>query len=557
MKLVKRLYRLQNKGFRYFLPGLMVILAVVACLQMASPVQARSIKVKPVKDIQTENHTIRLYKQAREVYMKGNKVQARKILIEAAKYDRTGMTPHIHEFLSRIYYELGNPNQAVDEALITFRYDPDKENLLYNLGIYCNEANRHDEAILFLRKYADKTRGEKKARAESLITMLEEEKGKTQKYSSKSPDYLDKLTAEDNVNRWDKSKLPLKVHIEENSSSKGYQPSFPTIARQSFIAWYRASGKKLPFTFVESLEEADINLEWTDKRLRIGDDKKEREKAGLTTSATTSAGEVKKARIQIRTQDPFTKEGTDEDRIKETCLHEIGHSLGLNGHSTNPSDIMYLGTTQRQLPALTKRDKATIAKLYSAYAVVTMAGVKDIQKVEVKTASTQPAAQPNAGVAITGMAAPYTQPPPQYGYYQAPPYYPQAGYQPTAYSPQAQAPYYPNYPNYPNQQYGYTPPVIPQQVPSPYPVNSYPNPNPNPNPYTNQVPMQSQGNMPQPLQMIDNVFQGLKPKIQQFLGNQNSYPNPNQMQPQQYPYQPQPQMQMQPQQGYPYGYQPQ
>ncbi|MEZ4535414.1 MAG: matrixin family metalloprotease [Cyanobacteriota/Melainabacteria group bacterium] len=332
MKLVKRLYRLQNKGFRYFLPGLMVILAVVACLQVASPVQARSIKVKPVKDIQTENHTIRLYKQAREVYMKGNKVQARKILIEAAKYDRTGMTPHIHEFLSRIYYELGNPNQAVDEALITFRYDPDKENLLYNIGIYCNEANRHDEAILFLRKYADKTRGEKKARAESLITMLEEEKGKTQKYSSKSADYLDKLTAEDNVNRWDKSKLPLKVHIEENSSSKGYQPSFPTIARQSFIAWYRASGKKLPFTFVESLEEADINLEWTDKRLRIGDDKKEREKAGLTTSATTSAGEVKKARIQIRTQDPFTKEGTDEDRIKETCLHEIGHSLGLNGH---------------------------------------------------------------------------------------------------------------------------------------------------------------------------------------------------------------------------------
>ncbi|MEZ4488233.1 MAG: hypothetical protein R3F51_11640 [Cyanobacteriota/Melainabacteria group bacterium] len=95
--------------------------------------------------------------------------------------------------------------------------------------------------------------------------------------------------------------------------------------------------------------------------------------------------------------------------------------------------------------------------------------------------------------------------------------------------------------------------MIPQQVPTPYPVNSYPNPNP----YTNQVPMQSQGNMPQPLQMIDNVFQGLKPKIQQFLGNQNSYPNPNQMQPQQYPYQPQPQMQMQPQQGYPYGYQPQ
>lgn len=556
MKLVKRLKRLSTNGSRYFLPGLVLVVAlIVLCLRLSGPVQARSITVKPVKDIQTENHVIRLYKQARDVYLKGYKVQARQMLIQAAKFDRTGMTPHIHEFLSRIYYELGNPNQAVDEALITFKYDPDRENLLYNIGIYCNEANRHDEAIMFLRKYAEKTRGEKKARAESLITMLEEEKGKTQKYSNKSPDYLDKLTAEDNVNRWDKSKFPLKVHIEENASAKGYQPSFPNIARQSFIAWYRASGKKLAFTFIDSKEEADINLEWTDKRLRIDNDKKEREKAGLTTSATTSAGEVKKARIQIRTQDPFTKEGTDEDRIKETCLHEIGHSLGLNGHSTNPADIMYLGTTRRQLPALTKRDKATIAKLYSAYAIVTMAGVTDTKKEAVKTAETQPTAQASTGAAMTGIAVPNNQPPPQYGYYQAPPYYPPAGYQPTAYAPQVPVPYYANYPNYPNytsQQYGYAPPMIPQQVPTPYPVNTYPAAAPYPYPSnTNPVPMQSQGNMPQPLKMIDNVFQGLKPKIQQYIGNQTPY----QMPPQQYPYQPQPQMQ--PQQAYPYGYQPQ
>jgi hypothetical protein len=110
--------------------------------------------------------------------------------------------------------------------------------------------------------------------------------------------------------------------------------------------------------------------------LRTGDDAaKERTKAGLTTSRCYEDGEIKEALIQIRTIDSFTKKPEPEDSIKQTLLHEAGHSLGLNGHSTNNADIMYYGTNSKQLPALTRRDKATIARLYNDFPAFPMVGV--------------------------------------------------------------------------------------------------------------------------------------------------------------------------------------
>ena len=43
------------------------------------------------------------------------------------------------------------------------------------------------------------------------------------------------------------------------------------------------------------------------------------------------------------------------------ALHEIGHSLGLTGHSTNPQDVMYKAS---RVATLSSRDLETVRALY-------------------------------------------------------------------------------------------------------------------------------------------------------------------------------------------------
>ncbi len=75
------------------------------------------------------------------------------------------------------------------------------------------------------------------------------------------------------------------------------------------------------------------------------------------------------------------------------CLHEIGHALGLMGHSTNHSDVMYssmpLATNNR---GLSERDKNTVKHLYSDAVVV-----QKTETPEIATDSTNPLTLYNEG----------------------------------------------------------------------------------------------------------------------------------------------------------------
>ena len=72
---------------------------------------------------------------------------------------------------------------------------------------------------------------------------------------------------------------------------------------------------------------------------------------------------IVKSEIKILTIDPETKEEIADNYIYFTTLHELGHSLGLAGHSPTKEDIMY-GQASEAKTALTKRDINTINMFY-------------------------------------------------------------------------------------------------------------------------------------------------------------------------------------------------
>jgi hypothetical protein len=93
-----------------------------------------------------------------------------------------------------------------------------------------------------------------------------------------------------------------------------------------------------------------------------------RQKAGLTTPhINDKTHEIDSQDVRIRTVNGFDpKRLISDGEAASVCMHEIGHAMGL-GHSTCYSDIMYFGASSKMSGYPTKRDKATIARLYEDY----------------------------------------------------------------------------------------------------------------------------------------------------------------------------------------------
>jgi predicted Zn-dependent protease len=73
--------------------------------------------------------------------------------------------------------------------------------------------------------------------------------------------------------------------------------------------------------------------------------------------------------ISIVTKD-FSGKAIADEEIRRVCLHEVGHALGLHRHSSNNFDIMFFSETKAGSPALTQRDRNTMARLYADYPVL-------------------------------------------------------------------------------------------------------------------------------------------------------------------------------------------
>jgi len=172
---------------------------------------------------------------------------------------------------------------------------------------------------------------------------------------------------------WPREKMPLKVYLPRPPNRLFDDPdAMWTAAREGVSRWTDAASPGLPgFVFVDSAPEADIPIAWAqtsgyfsvahcfyhvdvlDKRFGV-------------------AQIVVTGRYRDGTPAPL-------DFVREVVTHEMGHALGLAGHSPNREDAMYgFGAPdhanlpkaiEAQIPkrvgeGLSQRDRETLRLLY-------------------------------------------------------------------------------------------------------------------------------------------------------------------------------------------------
>ncbi len=166
--------------------------------------------------------------------------------------------------------------------------------------------------------------------------------------------------------RFPAARIPVKVYIEDGSKVPGFRPDFVSLIKESFALWEASLSSKIRFEFVTT-PDASIVCRFTNDRSQMQSPTED----GQTIVVPDASG-IASATITFLTVGPSKMPVVTENYFKRIALHEIGHAIGIGGHSPNQTDVMFAAIYPEDKPALLSiRDRATALTLYADGAVST------------------------------------------------------------------------------------------------------------------------------------------------------------------------------------------
>ena len=161
------------------------------------------------------------------------------------------------------------------------------------------------------------------------------------------------------VLRWPKHKMPLRVHLPPPPAGMFEDPAgIHDSVRDGVLDWSDVVAPGLPsFEFVDDEGDADIPIVWApepDGNWYI---------AHCVYDIGWASRRFGVTRILVAAS--WRGHTADLHEVYATVLHEMGHALGLGGHSPERGDIMYESISGSSLDGLSPRDRATLTALYA------------------------------------------------------------------------------------------------------------------------------------------------------------------------------------------------
>lgn len=169
---------------------------------------------------------------------------------------------------------------------------------------------------------------------------------KSEEITAKKTDYGNYLSSLERKSKW--TAMPVRVWIQPGK--------YYNTAQNAFSEWYTATSGAVRFTITPSESQGRIKVYFVNKLETANGNE-----AGICYSHF-SGNAMTNAEIYVETKSSAGEE-LPLQKIYPVVLHEIGHALGMGGHSDNRNDIMYPNTNIIGVHT-SKRDVNTVKTLY-------------------------------------------------------------------------------------------------------------------------------------------------------------------------------------------------
>ena len=167
---------------------------------------------------------------------------------------------------------------------------------------------------------------------------------------------------------WPKEAMPIKIYARKNFQIPGFHAPFVETLRDCLDQWCKATGNAISYKFVDTAESANVVFDYTDQKELVSS-RHELGIDGIAEGLVKQDGTPGPTNVVVLVKDgPNAPQFRNRALVTLCCLHEVGHALGMHGHSPNNQDVMFPSVTMIGRTCLTERDKNTIKLMYTGSA---------------------------------------------------------------------------------------------------------------------------------------------------------------------------------------------